>query len=109
MQAQMPSWEQTLISLAYEARHSIGRAPGHLAATGQLARAYRYCEALTAQHSKSFYLASQLLPWEKRRAVRALYAFCRVTDDIVDCDAECENDGEVDGTNDQRGARLRVW
>jgi phytoene synthase len=29
-------------------------------------------------------MASSLLPVEKRRAVRALYAFCRVTDDIVD-------------------------
>jgi phytoene synthase len=35
-------------------------------------------------HSKTFYLASSLLPRTKRRAVRALYAFCRVTDDLVD-------------------------
>jgi phytoene synthase len=33
-------------------------------------------------------LASRLLPAEKRRAVRALYAFCRVTDDIVDNNPE---------------------
>lgn len=43
-----------------------------------------HCEAMTAQHSKSFHLASALLPAEKKQAVRALYAFCRVTDDIVD-------------------------
>jgi phytoene synthase len=49
-----------------------------------LSWAYRYCEELTAWHSRSFSLASRLLPPEKRRAVRALYAFCRTTDDIVD-------------------------
>ena len=49
-----------------------------------LDRAYEYCDALTALHSRSFYVASSLLPKEKRSAVRALYAFCRVTDDIVD-------------------------
>jgi phytoene synthase len=32
-------------------------------------------------------LASGLLPRAKRRAVRVLYAFCRVTDDLVDKDA----------------------
>lgn len=46
--------------------------------------AFSHCDALTRRHSRTFYLASALLPEEKRRAVRALYAFCRVTDDIVD-------------------------
>ena len=49
-----------------------------------LDRAYRYCAAITALHSRSFDLAMYLLPRPKRRAMRALYAFCRVTDDIVD-------------------------
>ena len=39
---------------------------------------------LTAQHSKSFYLSSALLPDAKRKATRALYAFCRVCDDLID-------------------------
>ncbi len=30
-------------------------------------------------------MASSLLPKQKREAARALYAFCRVTDDLVDC------------------------
>ncbi len=53
-----------------------------------LADAYRTCAALTRQHSRSFYLSSQFLPVRKRRDVRALYAFCRTTDDLVDmpCD-----------------------
>jgi phytoene synthase len=50
-----------------------------------LERAYRHCAALTAQHSHTFYTATSLLAREKRRAMRALYAFCRVSDDIVDC------------------------
>jgi phytoene synthase len=46
--------------------------------------AYRACEALTRKHSRSFFLSTQLLPAEKRRAIRALYAFCRTSDDLVD-------------------------
>lgn len=46
--------------------------------------AYRLCERLTRQHSKSFFFSTQFLPRDKRRAVRALYAFCRTSDDIVD-------------------------
>jgi 15-cis-phytoene synthase len=54
-----------------------------------LADAYRLCDGLTRRHSRSFFLSSQFLPAEKRRAIRALYAFCRTSDDIVD-DADGE-------------------
>jgi phytoene synthase len=50
----------------------------------QLNEAYRACEAITRKHSRSFFLSTQLLPAEKRRAIRALYAFCRTSDDLVD-------------------------
>ncbi|MBI5565667.1 MAG: squalene/phytoene synthase family protein [Chloroflexi bacterium] len=82
------TWEHTLLMLAHEAWQSMA---AHVAATGPacdrslLDRAYAQCEAITAQHSRSFYLASKFLSADKRRAMRALYAFCRVTDDIVDC------------------------
>jgi phytoene synthase len=46
--------------------------------------AYHLCDSITRQHSRSFFLSSQFLPPEKRRAIRALYAFCRTSDDIVD-------------------------
>jgi phytoene synthase len=46
--------------------------------------AYDRCVEITRTHSRSFFLSSQLLPPEKRRAIRALYAFCRTSDDIVD-------------------------
>jgi phytoene synthase len=42
------------------------------------------CERITRQHARTFSLASRLLPAEKRRAAYALYAFCRVADDMVD-------------------------
>jgi len=54
--------------------------------------AYDYCSRLTAIHSKSFFMASGLMPEAKKRAVRALYAFCRTTDDIVDLDYSGNND-----------------
>ncbi|GAB4197418.1 MAG: phytoene/squalene synthase family protein [Roseiflexaceae bacterium] len=49
-----------------------------------LAEAYEICVGITRLHSASFFLSSQLLPLEKRRAVRAFYAFCRTSDDLVD-------------------------
>ena len=82
---QAQTWEPTLLTLAHEA---LQPAKLHLPRlTGDkdaLQAAYAHCEAVTAVHSRSFHLASGLLPTNKRRAVRALYAFCRVTDDIVD-------------------------
>ena len=56
-----------------------------------LADAYEACERITRIHSKSFFFSSQFLPPEKRQAIRALYAFCRVSDDIVDQPASQRN------------------
>lgn len=71
--------------MAYEALHSVSPvASSSVRDRDLLAKAYLYCRDLTAQHSRSFYLASALLPAGKRQAVRALYAFCRVSDDIID-------------------------
>ncbi|WP_339174758.1 phytoene/squalene synthase family protein [Solibacillus sp. FSL R5-0691] len=43
-----------------------------------------YCENIIKKHSKSFYFAFSGLPAEKRYAVYAIYAFCRLADDSVD-------------------------
>lgn len=51
----------------------------------ELADAYQICNEITRRHSRSFFLSSQFLPNEKRQAIRALYAFCRTSDDTVDC------------------------
>ncbi|HVO42254.1 MAG TPA: squalene/phytoene synthase family protein [Aggregatilineales bacterium] len=50
----------------------------------QLEQAYGCAEESTRVHSKSFYLATGLMPMAERRAVRALYGFCRLTDNLVD-------------------------
>ena len=42
------------------------------------------CVALMRGGSKSFFAASRLLPGRMRSASVALYAFCRVADDVVD-------------------------
>ncbi|MCL4868524.1 MAG: squalene/phytoene synthase family protein [Anaerolineae bacterium] len=87
MTVSQPHWENSLLALAL---------PGHinLSAHGQqanrptnnplLIEAYNYCAALTAHHSRSFHLSSGLLPDGQRQAARALYAFCRISDDLVD-------------------------
>ncbi|MCS7060862.1 MAG: phytoene/squalene synthase family protein, partial [Anaerolineae bacterium] len=46
--------------------------------------AYRHCDTITRRFSKSFYFSTAFLPPPTRRAIRALYAFCRLTDDLVD-------------------------
>jgi 15-cis-phytoene synthase len=46
--------------------------------------AYALARAITRDASKSFYLSTLLLPRPKRRAIQALYAFLRTTDNIVD-------------------------
>ncbi|MCM3610077.1 phytoene/squalene synthase family protein [Planococcus sp. MERTA32b] len=50
----------------------------------ELNKAYRFCEEVIAANSKSFYKSFSMLPKEKRKAVWAIYAFCRTVDDIVD-------------------------
>ncbi len=43
-----------------------------------------YCQNKAAKSGSSFYYAFLFLPTERRRAITALYAFCREVDDIVD-------------------------
>jgi phytoene synthase len=81
-----PTWERTLLPLAYEAEHqNVTPTTIPVSDTVLLDRAYVYCDSLTSAHSRTFYTATGLLPPAKRRAMRALYAFCRLSDDIVDC------------------------
>jgi 15-cis-phytoene synthase len=42
------------------------------------------CRQMIRQGSKSFHLASLLLPSDYREQARALYGFCRMADDLVD-------------------------
>ena len=49
-----------------------------------LARSYAAAERVTAEWAKSFYFASRFLPDAKRRAVFAIYDYCRHADNLVD-------------------------
>ena len=44
----------------------------------------RYCQDRAARSGSSFYYSFLFLPQEQRRAITALYAFCREVDDVVD-------------------------
>jgi 15-cis-phytoene synthase len=49
-----------------------------------LRSSYEACRRINASHGRTFYLATLLLPPERRPAVHALYGFARHADDIVD-------------------------
>jgi phytoene synthase len=84
VQATPHNWEYQLLDLARAAFHTQRAITDMKADALTLDAAYNHCDALTRFHSKTFYLASALLPNEQCMAVRALYAFCRITDNLVD-------------------------
>ena len=49
-----------------------------------LQASYAFCRRLSRRSGSNFYLGFLLLPLEKRRAMHALYAFMRHTDDLAD-------------------------
>jgi phytoene synthase len=53
----------------------------------ELAAAYEYCRRIHTAHGRTFYLATGLLPRDRRPDVWALYAFARVADELVDAPA----------------------
>ena len=50
----------------------------------QINKAYEICRKETQQWAKTFYLGTLLLPYEKRKAIWAIYVWCRRTDEIMD-------------------------
>ena len=58
-----------------------------------------YCQQKAAQSGSSFYYSFLFLEPRRRRAITALYAFCREVDDVVD---EC-NDPQI------AAAKLAWW
>lgn len=84
MALELASWEHRLLSWAHEALTSPALDSRIETGVNELDNAYAYCERVTCANSRTFYLASALLPVDTRRAARALYAFCRSTDDLVD-------------------------
>ncbi|HEX5532551.1 MAG TPA: phytoene/squalene synthase family protein [Actinomycetales bacterium] len=51
---------------------------------GELEASYRLCAGISNRHGRTYSLAARLLPAEGRRHVHAVYALCRMADDIVD-------------------------
>ena len=45
---------------------------------------HQYCQQKAAASGSSFYYSFLFLPEDRRRAITALYAFCREVDDVVD-------------------------
>ena len=68
----------------------------------QLRKSYAECKKLNAQHGKTYYLATLLLPPGKRPFVHALYGFARYADEIVD-------DLASTLTEDEKSLALHNW
>jgi phytoene synthase len=68
----------------------------------RLQASYLRCRKLNAEHGKTYFLATRLLPAEKRPFVHALYGLARYADEIVD---------RIDPTftAQQRADALRTW
>jgi len=49
-----------------------------------LDQAYEACRQETAEWAKTFYLGTLLMPMAKRRAIWAIYVWCRRTDELMD-------------------------
>ena len=97
---QSQPWEMRLLVSAREALQSQYLINHVQADSKALNRAYDKCDEITYENSRTFFMASSLLPYEKRRGARALYAFCRITDDIVD---------EPDSSLEYRQQNLNHW
>ena len=67
-----------------------------------LIQSYLECKKLNAQHGKTYYLATLLLPKAKRPHVHALYGFARYADEIVD-------DLSSKLSNSEKAEVLRGW
>jgi len=68
-----------------------------------LEQAYEDCRQETAHWAKTFYLATLLMPPDKRRAIWAIYVWCRRTDELMDsAEAQAQPASEL-------AARLDTW
>jgi phytoene synthase len=55
--------------------------------TSFIESAAAYCKKLTTRSKSNFYYAFLFLPRERREALEAVYAYCRLVDDVVDEEA----------------------
>jgi 15-cis-phytoene synthase len=67
-----------------ELSRELDRAVGNGNGNNGLEADYARCAEITRRSTSNFYYAFMLLPGERRRALHAVYAFCRFIDDIAD-------------------------
>lgn len=96
---------QQIRSGAYDSLAAHCLAEAHKPAQDKL-WAYNACVEIIKQHSKSFYFSARLLPDGKRSSIMALYAFCRLSDDLVD---EADEQGDRDTAREKARAALEEW
>ena len=69
----------------------------------KLEDAYEACRQETAQWAKTFYLGTMLLPPAKRKAIWAIYVWCRRTDELMDSSEAQQK------TKNELSDRLNKW
>ena len=57
----------------------------------ELEFAYSHCQRVTKENARNFYYTFRPMPSEKRRAMYAVYAYCRLCDDIADGELPIED------------------
>ncbi|MFN9909436.1 MAG: squalene/phytoene synthase family protein, partial [bacterium] len=68
-----------------------------------LEQAYEACRCETAAWAKTFYLGTLLMPPAKRRAIWAIYVWCRRTDELMD------SPEAMTRPTDELARRLDAW
>ena len=79
----------------------VRSSPGYAGDALRLREGYRRCARLTRRHGTTYFWGAALLPKRQRKHVYAVYALCRLADDIVD-------DNETGTIADPEGAGRRL-
>jgi 15-cis-phytoene synthase len=83
--APAPPTDGVIVGLARPAaKREVAAALARSEADLSVAEAYECCRRVAREIARTFYYGSLFLPREKRRAAWALYAFCRMADDMAD-------------------------
>ncbi|MDB4683138.1 phytoene synthase [bacterium] len=77
--------------------------------SADLDSAYEACRVETAEWAKTFYLGTLLLPFAKRKAIWAIYVWCRRTDELMDSqEAQSKSLNELSDRLDRWEAKTRA-
>lgn len=72
-----------------------------------LRAAYRTCRRINARYGRTYFLATRMLPADRRPAIHALYGFARVADEIVDEPGRVDRGAALERLATQMRAALR--